>query len=197
MGFLDGIANQFNIMTVQEAFQKGTEIAQKITEKKRLKEEQEREAKQREEERQKAQAMSRFVGTYWLDCGLKTERFYNNPIVILEDGRCLLVQETLGGSKDVEFLGDVVVLSSSTFSIKGKNVDFGPSLYFDYIDTEGTEHKYSMGVRGTAWNNYDPPIFDLDLMRVYKHQSEYQNRDVSTAYYTVIKSKTSSTSLTQ
>lgn len=146
---------------------------------------------------QETVSLSRFVGTYWLDFGLLAERFHNNPIVVLEDGRCLIVYETVSGSKDAQMLGEIRPLSNNAFSIRGRESSFGPHLYYSYTDSEGNEHKYTISVKSDDWVNYDPPVFDLNEMKVYRRNSEYQNRDVATAYYTDIKSKTSSTSLTQ
>lgn len=142
-------------------------------------------------------SLSRFVGTYWLDFGLLTERFHNNPIVVLEDGRCLIVYETVSGSKDAQMLGEIRPLSNNAFYIRSRKSSFGPHLNYSYTDSEGNEHKYTISVKSYDWVNYDPPVFDLNEMKVYRKNSEYQNRDVATAYYTDIKSKTPSTSLTQ
>ncbi len=147
---------------------------------------------------EKSISIDKFVGTYWLDFGTSTSRFNNNPIVVLEDGRCVIVYETAGGSKSPEYLGEIEPLTETTFTIKGDKSYFGPKLYLDYIDAEGKEHKYSIITRsGKEWRRSDPPIFDLSTMRVYKCKSEYRNRDISTAYYTTIKNVTSSTSLNQ
>lgn len=147
---------------------------------------------------EKSISIDKFVGTYWLDFGTSTSRFNNNPIVVLEDGRCVIVYETAGGSKSPEYLGEIEPLTETTFTIKGDKSYFGPKLYLDYIDAEGKEHKYSIITRsGKEWRRSDPPIFDLSTMRVYKCKSEYRNRDISKAYYTTIKNVTSSTSLNQ
>ena len=79
----------------------------------------------------------------------------------------------------------------------GQNSSFGPSLPYNYIDAEGKKHKYAISVKSYHWHNYDQPVFDIEEMRVYREKSQYQNRDVATAYFADIKSKTSSTSLTQ
>lgn len=156
------------------------------------------EAKHVSQNDEKSLSIDKFVGTYWLDFGTSTSRFNNNPIVVLEDGRCVIVYETAGGSKSPEYLGDIEPLTESTFTIKGDKSYFGPKLYLDYIDAEGKEHKYSITTRsGNEWRRSDPPIFDLSTMRVYKCKSEYRNRDISKAYYTPIKNVTSSTSLDQ
>lgn len=147
---------------------------------------------------EKSVSIDKFVGTYWLDFGTSTSRFNNNPIVVLEDGRCVIVYETVGGSKSPEYLGDIEPLTETTFTIKGDKSYFGPKLYLDYIDAEGKEHKHSITtMSGNEWRRSDPPIFDLSTKRVYKCKSEYRNRDISTAYYTTIKNITSSTSLNQ
>lgn len=146
---------------------------------------------------QESLSTSKFVGTYWLDFGIQEDRFNNNPIVVLEDGRCLIVYETVSGSKDAQLLGNIQYLSNGAFTIKGRETSFGPSLPYNYIDAEGNKHKYTIYEKSYHWRNYDQPVFDINEMKVYRRKSEYINRDVATAYYADIKSKTTSTSLTQ
>jgi len=195
MGFLDGIANQFNIMTVQEAFQKGTEIAQKITEEKRLKEEQEREARLREEEKQKAQAMSSIIGTYtfspcednyasvdmydgrkwWKERKLVGYIEWIEYLVVMEDGRVSLLSPS-----QRKFVGTVSDVSNGAFVISinsGDNARVGAwtTLYRNGNDIG------QLGSKGYGFPNN--VVIDTNTRRVYNGVEDYKNKDISDVEY--------------
>lgn len=133
--------------------------------------------------------ISKFVGTYTFDYCKKDGSLWNcPPIVVLSDGRCIKVSETVGGSKVTTYLGKVYPISANAFLIddecKGWVMDV--NLYENGREVGYTTYKYK-------WNYPQYAVFDIKEGRLYQDYTEYQNRDISTSVEYTLMEHTKST----
>ena len=66
----------------------------------------------------------KFVGTYSFTYTKDERRFNNNPIIVLNDGRCIIPYMTLGGEIDPTFIGNIKPISNTAFRIIGTRKEF-------------------------------------------------------------------------
>lgn len=131
--------------------------------------------------------ISKFVGTYTFDYIKKDGSLWNcPPIIVLNDGRCIQVSETLGGDKVTTYIGKVYPISSDAFLIEDERTGTNQgwvmkvNLYENDRKVGQTTYKYK-------WNFPEYAVFDIKEGRLYRDYTEYQNRDISTdAEYTLM-----------
>ncbi|OUP06522.1 hypothetical protein B5F34_13955 [Mediterranea sp. An20] len=145
------------------------------------------------EEYDKDKILKKVIGTYTFDYA-QSGRFHCAPIVVLPDGRCVILYQTLGGDITSKLIGTVFILSDNVFTLSN-----GESFVSDlktYVYRNGVEDCTGSTYQW-KWNYYDNLVFDLNEMRLYHSLKEYKNRDVSEAEFAKITNHTSSTSLNQ
>ena len=123
----------------------------------------------------------KFVGTYKFDYTKKDGSLWNcPPIVVLEDGRCIIVYGTAGGGKAPEYLGDANPISETAFTLSGDYKTFivEVELYNQSGHWGNTTYQYK-------WKTRDV-VFDVAEGRLYRNKGEYRNRDIEEAVYTTM-----------
>lgn len=127
---------------------------------------------------QQQKSIKKIVGTYKFAYTKNDGSLWNcPPIVVLEDGRCVIVYGTMGGGKSPKYLGKVTPISDSAFKLSGEYADFTMDVTL-----------YNQGERygsTKAWNTYKV-VFDIKEGRLYQLESEYRNRDIGRALYTTM-----------
>ena len=145
------------------------------------------------EEHEKDEVLDKVVGTYTFDYA-QSGRFHCAPIVVLPDGRCVILYQNLGGDITSTLIGTVDMLSDKVFTLVDRKefvLDLNTYVLRNGLEDHcGTTYQWK-------WNYYDYLVFDLNEMRLYQSLKEYQNRDISDAQFTKITNHTSSTSLNQ
>ena len=153
---------------------------------------QERERIRKEKESSEV-TLQKVVGTYKFDYEGKS-RFECSPIVVLDDGRCVLLYQTLGGDVSPKLIGKVRMIADNVFTLNERE-DFILDLK-RYVVRNG-EYRCVGNSYKWKWNFYDYLVFDLNEGRLYLSYKKYVNRDVEEADFAIITSHTSSTSLNQ
>jgi len=121
----------------------------------------------------------KFVGTYKFDYCTKDGSYWNcPPIVVMDDGRCIIEYGTAGGGKAPKYLGDVNPISETAFTLSGAYEEFvmEVELYNQSGHYGNTTYKYK-------WKTRDV-VFDTTEGRLYRDKSQYRNRDIEEAVYT-------------
>jgi len=126
---------------------------------------------------------AKFVGTYRFD--------YNDGetamMVVTEDGRCVMKEQ--GHAK---FLGKVTPISNNVFKLQ---TDSEPWTFM--MDVKFYNQGQFGGYTASSDWRINDIVFDLSEGRLYRKKSEYDNRDIARAEYTIMthdsatKSKTS------
>lgn len=147
----------------------------------------------KEEETNKETLLKDVVGTYKFDYA-QEGRFSCAPIVVLDDGRCVILYQTVSGNVKSKFIGKVEILSKKVFTLTNGD-DF--TLDLNTYAIRGGKEKCIGHTYEWRWNFYDKLVFDLKENRLYHSYDEYLNRDVSEAEYSRITNHTKSTSLNQ
>ncbi len=126
----------------------------------------------------RSSSYGKFVGTYSFTYTKDEKRFDNNPIIVLNDGRCIIPYMTLGGKISPTFIGNIKPISNTAFRIIGTRKEFFWDMgWYNTIDG-----------RVSVWTPHglyiSDVVFDIAKGRVYKSVEDYNNRDISEAYYT-------------
>ncbi len=126
--------------------------------------------------------MSKFKGTYRFDYH-DTETAI---IVVSEDGRC--VKKEHGNSM---FLGVVKPISDNAFKLSSNG-----ELHFIMDVNFYNQGQYGGNTASSHWM-IDEVVFDLSENKLYRKKSEYDNRDIARAEYTIMTHDSSTQSTTR
>lgn len=131
--------------------------------------------------------ISKFVGTYTFDYCKKDGSLWNcPPIVVLSDGRCIQVSETIGGNKVTTYLGKVYPISSNAFLIEDERAGYNQGWVME-VNLYRNGREVGRTTYQSKWNFPKYAVFDIKEGRLYRDYTEYQNRDISTsADYTLM-----------
>ena len=137
-----------------------------------------REAHQEQERQEEQNRLNKFVGTYRFVYASNKDDLFHAPIMVVkEDGRAVVISETVSGDKVTEYVGNVIPRSETAFSLsRGRSELPLPSLT---IWREGR----NIGATGSSrlWTDYF--VFDLSNGYMYRTIEGYNNRDISTPEY--------------
>ena len=126
--------------------------------------------------------ISKFKGTYRFDYhGTET-----SIIIVSEDGRCVLKEH--GNSM---FLGNVEPISANAFKLRSNG-----ELHFIMDVNFYNQGQYGGYTASSHWM-INEVVFDLSENKLYRKKSEYDNRDIVRAEYTIMTHDSSTQSTTR
>lgn len=121
---------------------------------------------------------SKFAGTYNFPGKINGNSFNNPPIVVLNDGRCIVPYETVGGDISPTLIGNISPISNTAFRIIGTRKEFFFNMDWYNSQTgkwgETTTHGFRVSLA----------VFEKAEGKVYKSYEDYKNRDIVKYYYT-------------